>query len=158
MRSALGLALGLGRGFTGGFDTYQTLGALTPAQVTDSDAVLADLWIRVGQQNSIIDEARRAGFNADLVSQLTATGTSLMARIEALSVQRDGISSAQYAEWRDRLASFGTEVMLFEQAVQTDVGSGAAARNWKIAGATAGALAVAGLIGTVIWYVTKGGG
>lgn len=156
--SALGQALSFGRGFAGRFGTYQSLGALTPAQVTDSDATLTSLWTRIGQANAIVRDARGAGFDAELLGQLTAKGNTLMARIEALSVQGDTISSAQYAEWRDRLASFGTEVTLFEQQVQTQIGSSASGRNWKIIGSTAGALAVAGLIGAVVWYATKGGG
>lgn len=134
---------------------YQTLGALTPAQVTATDHMLGDLWTRIGQQNAIVAQARAAGFDGTLLNELTARGNALMARVEELSIQRDGISSAQYDQWRDRLQAFGQEVALFEESVRAQVGTSESTRNWKIVGSTVGALTVAGLVGAVIWYATK---
>lgn len=131
---------------------HHHLGALTAAQVAETDQTLTDLTARIMRQNNIIRQAQQAGFDRDLIDELTRKGNQLMERIEQLSVQVDGISSSQYDEWRQRLSSFGTDVRIFETTVQQRVGSSTSTRNWKIIGATAGALAVAGLIGAVVWY------
>jgi tetrahydromethanopterin S-methyltransferase subunit G len=132
------------------------IGSLTPAQVAQTDVQLSSLWRRIGEQNDIVKEAREAGFDAALINELTARGNALMNRIEALSIQVDGLSSSQYDEWRNRLQSFGTEVDLFTGDVQTRIGTQAGARNWKIAGSTLGALAIAGIIGGAVWYFGRG--
>jgi hypothetical protein len=137
------------------FGLYHALGALTPDQVAHTDRVLADLWTRIGQQNSIVRKAREAGFDRALVSDLTERGNALMEQVKAMSVQRDGISNQQYDEWRNRLQALGTEVDLYEQAVRTQLGTGASVRNWRIIGATAGALALAGVLGFGVWYWSR---
>lgn len=131
---------------------HRSIGALTSQQVTDTDRVLTDLWQRIGQQNNIVAQARTAGFDETLITSLTATGRELMARIDVLSTQVDGLSPSQYDEWRRRLQAFGTEVDLYEEQVRTQIGTETSTRNWKIVGSTVGALAVAAVIGAAVWY------
>jgi hypothetical protein len=132
------------------------IGSLTPAQVAQTDATLSSLWQRIGRQNDIVKDAREAGFDAALINELTARGNALMNRIQALSVQVDGLSSSQYDEWRQRLQSFGTEVDLYEGDVRERIGTHTSTRNWKIIGSTMGALAIAGVLGGAVWYFGRG--
>ena len=134
---------------------HRSIGALTAAQVQATDHTLTRLWQHLGEQTTIVADARAAGFDQGVLEGLTNKGNALMARIEQLSIQVDGLSSAQYDEWRQRLDAFGTEVDLYTGEVRTHLGTGASVRNWKIATSTAGALAVAAAIGAAIWYYRR---
>ncbi len=136
---------------------YRSIGALTPQQVAATDAQLTDLTARLARQSQIINQAREAGFDRDLVGAAIATYGRLVTRLESLAAQSDAIPEAAFAEWRQRLQSFGTEVDVFETQVQEQLGGAAMGRNVKIILSTVGAIGVAAVLGGLLWYSTQPG-
>ena len=136
---------------------YRSIGALTPEQVAATSDQLEDLSARLARQSQIIHQAREAGFDRDLVGRATETYNVLVERLTGLAAQSDSVPAAALTEWRQRLASFGTEISVFERQVQEQLGGATTGRNVKIILSTIGAIGVAAVLGGLLWYSTQPG-
>lgn len=129
-------------------------GSITPVQVEAASAELEALSRTLSAQHEIIRRARQEGFDQHLVGQAEAEYARLVGRLQAMSEQVSDIPVEAFDEWRLRLQSFGTEVDLFSRQTRESFAHGSKQRTSRIVWSTLGALAVAGLIGGIIWYAS----
>lgn len=133
------------------------LGQITQEQVTQANREVAALGDRLARQFQIVNEAREKGFDADIVRQAMAEYERLFTALGGLTAQIPSLAGPAFDEWVHRVRSLETQVTLFESQTREHLGAAAPARTTKIVFATAGALAVAGLIALGIWYYSRPG-
>lgn len=134
---------------------HRSLGALTPGQVSETNAQIEQLAARLTRQHAILRDAATAGVDSALIARLRGTHAQLMVQLQSLTDTAPSLSSTAFAEWVARATGVETQVSAFEAQVQGAVPGAERARVTRIALSTVGALALAGGIAALLWYGSK---
>jgi hypothetical protein len=133
------------------------LGALTPAQVDQANAVLNELAMRLAAQHQTLQRARTAGVSESLVGQALSAHRQLMEELDELSDRVVGLPATDFGGWLEQIDSLGQRVALFEDETLVAVRGGSRRRTAVIVVSTLGAIAAAGAIAALVWYGTQPG-
>jgi len=131
----------------------QSLGAITPDQLAQSNQMVAELNRRLAHQFGILRQAETAGFDGGLLAELRATHARLFAQLQSLTDTIPSLSTSAFDEWITRATGFESSLSAFE--AQTRARLPGAAPTGIIAASTIGALVLAGGIAALIWWGTK---
>ena len=135
----------------------QALGALTPEQIDQSNAVLYDLSMTLARQSQVINQAQEAGYDRQVIAQAKQAHARLLTQLEMLSVEAPALDSAAFAEWLSRVQGLSEQVSVYQETTGAQLEAASGKRTLRIVLATVGALAAAGAIAGLVWYVTQPG-